>query len=208
MQISTSFLSSKNAPRDLRILNDTDTDFIHVDIMDGKFVKNKTMPFKEMKNIYKFTSKRLDIHLMVEKPMKYIKDYVTLNTEYLTIHLEINQNINDLLDLIKLYGVKCGLSIKPSTDLEELRPYLNKIDLVLLMSVEPGQGGQAFLEDTKDRIKQLKKMLNEEKSSAKISVDGGITNETKKFVKDADILASGSYIINSENFQEAIDSLR
>lgn len=208
MKISTSFLSSKNIPRDLRILNDTNTDYIHVDIMDGKFVKNKTMPFKEMKNIYKFTSKRLDVHLMVKKPKKYIEDYVTLNTEYLTIHLELDQDIHELLDLIALYGVKCGLSIKPSTDLEELRPYLKRLDLVLLMSVEPGEGGQAFLEDTVDRIKQLKKMIKEEKSHAKISVDGGIDNKTKQFVKDADILVSGSYIIKSDNFQEAINCLR
>ena len=88
MLISTSFLSSKNIPKDLVKLNDTDTDYIHVDVMDGKFVKNKTMPFSEMKNIYKYTSKRLDVHLMVKNPKKYIIDYATLNTEYITFHIE------------------------------------------------------------------------------------------------------------------------
>lgn len=208
MKISTSFLSSNNIPKTLKILNDTDTDYIHVDVMDGKFVKNKTMPFKEMKNIYKFTSKRLDIHLMVLKPKKYIKDYALLNTEYLTIHLEIKEDVLPLLELIKSYGIKCGLSIKPSTDPEELRPYLKEVDLVIVMSVEPGKGGQDFLEDTPDRLKQIKKMIKEEKSKALISVDGGINTETKDQVKEADILISGSYIINSDNFTEAIDKLR
>lgn len=208
MKISTSFLSSNNIPKALKILNDTDTDYIHVDVMDGKFVKNKTMPFKEMKNIYKFTSKRLDIHLMVLKPKKYIKDYALLNTEYLTIHLEIKEDVLPLLELIKSYGIKCGLSIKPSTDPEELRPYLKEVDLVIVMSVEPGKGGQDFLEDTPDRIKQIKKMIKEEKSKALISVDGGINDETKDQVKEADILISGSYIINSDNFTDAIDKLR
>lgn len=202
------FLSSNRIPRDLRILNETDTDFIHVDVMDGKFVKNKTMPFKEMRNIYKFTSKRLDVHLMVAKPEKYIKDYATLNTAYLTIHLEAHQDISKLLKLIQSYGIKCGLSIKPSTPIEELEPYLKELDLVLVMSVEPGYAGQDFLEDTPDRIKELKELIQRTDSKAKISVDGGIDDETRKQVNDADIVVSGSYIIQSDNFQEAIQRLR
>ena len=97
MEVSVSFLSSKNPAKDLRLLNDTDCDFIHVDIMDGKFVKNKTMPFREMKKISKFTDKRLDVHLMVSKPLKYIKKYVKLNTESITIHVEIDDDINMLI---------------------------------------------------------------------------------------------------------------
>ncbi len=209
MKISTSFLSSKNIPRDLTILNDTDVDYIHVDVMDGKFVKNKTMPFKEMKNIYKFTSKRLDVHLMVAKPYKYIKNYASLNTEYLTIHAEVEEDVGDLLNLIKSYGIKCGLSIKPTSDLELLRPYLSQVDLILVMAVEPGQGGQEFLPDTVERIKQIKKMLKDVKSKALLSVDGGINADTKKLIGTAvDILVSGSYVTNSNNFQDAIDTLR
>ena len=111
MLVSTSFLSSNNIPRDLKKLNETDTDYIHVDVMDGKFVPNKTMPFSEMKNIYKYTSKRLDVHLMVNDPTKYINDYATLNTEYITIHEEIDVDIIEMLKLIKSYGIKCGLAI-------------------------------------------------------------------------------------------------
>ena len=106
MLISTSFLSSKNIPKDLEKLNETSTDYIHVDIMDGKFVKNKTMPFSEMKHIYKYTSKRLDVHLMVKDPKKYIDDYATLNTEYITFHLETLCDIESNLQLIRKYGIK------------------------------------------------------------------------------------------------------
>ena len=105
MKTSISFLSSNNPPRDLRLLNETDCDYIHVDVMDGKFVKNKTMPFSEMKKISKYTDKRLDVHLMCANPLKYINDYASLNTEYITIHVEINEDINKLIKLIQLKQV-------------------------------------------------------------------------------------------------------
>ena len=152
MKVSASYLSSYSIEKDIMKLNDTDVDFIHVDVMDGKFVKNKTMPFRAMKNIYKFTSKRLDVHLMVAKPKKLIKKYAQLNTEYITIHVEIEEDINELIDLIHNYGIKCGLSIKPNTPLDMLTPYLEKIDMVLFMSVEPGKGGQEFIPETLIRI--------------------------------------------------------
>lgn len=208
MLVSTSFLSSKNIPKDLQRLNDTSTDYIHVDIMDGKFVKGKTMPFKEMRHIYKYTSKRLDVHLMVLNPSKYIKDYATLNTEYITFHVEVEQDIIENLNLIKSYGIKCGLSIKPDTKVSELVPFLPLLDLILVMSVEPGRGGQEFIKETEDKISEIKVLLQEYNSNAKISVDGGVNNVTKKYCKDCDILVSGSYITNSENFEEKIESLR
>lgn len=208
MLISTSFLSSKNIPKDLQKLNDTSTDYIHVDIMDGKFVEGKTMPFKEMRYIYKYTSKRLDVHLMVLNPTKYIKDYATLNTEYITFHIEIEQDIIENLNLIKSYGIKCGLSIKPDTKVSELVPFLPLLDLILIMSVEPGRGGQDFIKETEDKIKEIKVLLQEYNSNAKICVDGGIDNTTKEYCTECDILVAGSYITNSENFEEKIASLR
>ncbi len=208
MLISTSFLSSKNIPKDLLKLNETSTDYIHVDVMDGKFVKNKTMPFKEMKNIYKYTSKRLDVHLMVKNPKKYIDNYSTLNTEYITIHLELAENIDRYLTQIKNYGIKCGLAINPDTKVNELVPYLPLLDMILIMSVEPGKGGQEFIEETENKIKEIRILLNEYQSNVKISVDGGINNNTKKFCSESDIIVSGSYIINSDNFEEKINSLR
>lgn len=208
MKISASFLSSKDVVRDLIKLNETDVDYIHVDIMDGKFVKNKTMPFSEMKNIYKYTSKRLDVHLMVEDPESYIPLYASLNTEYITFHVEIERNIEEVLKLIKGYSIKAGLSIKPDTKVSELVPYLPFIDMILIMSVEPGAGGQKFIENTKNKITEVRALLNAYNSNAVISVDGGINNITKNFCEDADILAVGSYVVCSDNFQEKISSLR
>lgn len=207
MKVSVSYLSSKNIIEDLRKLTVTDTDYIHVDVMDGKFVKNKTLSFSELKEIHRYTNKRLDVHLMVKKPWKYIDDYATLNTEFITFHVE-TKNVQKTLDLIDSYGIKKGLSIKPETSLDELDPYLDNIDLILVMAVNPGKGGQEFIDNTIDRIKALKKKLKEHKSNALISVDGGINEAVAKKLKDVDILASGSYVINSDNYQEAINKLR
>ena len=208
MKISASFLSSKNIPEDLTKLNNTDVDYIHVDIMDGKFVHNKTMPFREMKHIYEYTSKRLDVHLMVEDPSKYIPLYAELNTEYITIHAEIEEDILKDLELIKSYSIKCGLAISPDTKVNELIPYLPYLDYILVMSVYPGKGGQQFIENTENKLKEVRALLDSYNIKAVISVDGGIDNTTKDKCKEADILVSGSYIIKSDNFQEKISSLR
>lgn len=207
MLVSTSFLSSLNPAKDLKKLNETDTDYIHIDVMDGIFVSGKTMPFKEMKKIYKYTSKRLDVHLMAEEPEKLIKKYATLNVEYITIHVE-SENVENNLKLIKSYAIKAGIAINPETKVSELVPYLPLVDMVLVMSVEPGKGGQAFLPKTKNKIKEIVKLLKEYKSDAIISVDGGINNETKVNCKNAAILVSGSYIISGDEFQERINKLR
>ena len=208
MKISASFLSSKDVISDLVKLNETDVDYIHVDIMDGKFVKNKTMPFSEMKNIYKYTSKRLDVHLMVDDPAAYVPLYASLNTEYITFHVEVDKNIEEILKFIRSYSIKAGLSIKPNTKVSELVPYLPFIDMILIMSVEPGEGGQKFIGETKNKIKEVRALLDSYNSNAVISVDGGINNETRNFCEEADILAVGSYVVCSDNFQEKISSLR
>lgn len=207
MLISTSFLSSKNPPKDIKELNETDTDYIHVDIMDGKFVKNKTMPFREMKKIDKYTTKRLDVHLMVEDAYNYIKDYASLNSEYITIHVESNRVKENLLE-IKNYGIKTGIALNPTTPVKEIVPYLPLVNQILIMSVEPGEGGQAFLEESIDKIKEVKVLLKEYKINAVINIDGGINDQTRKYCKDCDIVVGGSYIINSDNFQERINKLR
>ena len=208
MKISATFLSSSNVPVDLRKLNETDVDYIHVDVMDGKFVPNKTMPFREMRNIYKYTDKRLDVHLMVDDPKKYIPLYAELNTEYITFHVEVMEHIEECLELIKSYGIKCGLALRPSTPVKSLVPYLPLLDLVLVMSVEPGKGGQKFIPSSQEKIEEVRALLDSYHSKAVINVDGGINNETKDKCQECDILTSGSYIINSESFQQRIDSLR
>lgn len=208
MKVSASFLNCSNPAVDLAKLNETDVDFIHVDIMDGKFVSNKTMPFSEMKNISKYTSKRLDVHLMVENPKEYIPLYAGLNTEYITIHVEIDEDIMECLELIKRYSIKAGLSIKPNTKVSELIPYLPYIDMILVMSVEPGAGGQAFIEESEDRINEVRALIDSYNIPAVINVDGGINGDTVKRCKNCDIVTSGSYIVKSDNFQEKISSLR
>ena len=134
MEVSVSFLSSNNPAKDIKLLNDTDCDFIHVDIMDGKFVKNKTMPFREMRKISKYTDKRLDVHLMEANPLKNINLYAALNTECITIHVELKE-VSKYLELIKKYGIKCGLAINPDTDIMTLKPYLDIIDIIIVIIV-------------------------------------------------------------------------
>lgn len=208
MKVSASFLSSYYVEEDIMKLNETDVDFIHVDVMDGKFVPNKTLPFRAMKNIYKYTSKRLDVHLMVAKPKKLIKKYAQLNTEYITIHVELDEDILSLIDLIHNYGIKCGIALNPNTPIEALDPYLDQIEMVLFMSVEPGEGGQAFIPETLLKIKEFKKKIKEKKLNIVVNVDGGINLENCRKLRQADILVSGSCIINSDNFQDTITKLR
>ena len=207
-KISASFLNSKNIPGDLVKLNETDVDFIHVDVMDGKFVKNKTMPFSEMKNIYKYTDKRLIVHLIVENPSKYIPLYAELNTECIVFHIESSEDIVKNLELIKSFSIKCGLVINPETKVNELVPYLPYLDEVLVMSVIPGEGGQKFIPSTSDKLKELKELIKSYNLNILIDVDGGVCDDVLDKVVDADILTSGSYIINSDDYQEKITSLR
>ena len=181
-KISVSFLSSKNIPQDLRLLDSTDADYIHVDVMDGKFVKNKTMPFHEMKNIYKYTSKRLDVHLMVENPSKYIPLYAELNTEYITFHIEVEEDIKKNLELIKSYSIKCGLAIHPDTPIKSLVPYLPYLDEILVMSVVPGEGGQEFILQTEQKLQELHSLLDSYSLNIAVNVDGGINDITKNKV--------------------------
>ena len=208
MKVSTTFLSSKNVPRDLILLDKTDTDYIHVDVMDGKFVPNKTMPFSEMKHISDYTSKRLDIHLMVNEPSKYIPMYAELNAEYITFQIEIDEDIEKDLKMIKDYSIKCGLALKPDTKVSALIPYLPYLDLILVMSVEPGKGGQSFIPESEEKINEVRTLLESYNINAIINVDGGINDKTVYMCQNADMVSAGSYIVLSENFQEKITSLR
>lgn len=205
MELSVSILNSKDKIQMVRLLNNTDISYIHLDVMDGNFVYQNSLPIEEIKNLSKVSEKKLDIHLMVEDPLEYIEKIKDLpNIEYITIHLEINKDIKNILSKIKAYGYKSGLSIKPNTDLNKLNPYLNNLDLILLMTVEPGLGGQPFITSSSRRLKELKKIT---KSNIMLEVDGGINNITIKKVPDADIVVVGSYITNSENPVDKINSL-
>lgn len=211
MLVSASFLSSKDIPKFLTKLNDTDINYIHVDVMDGVYVKNKTMPFREMRHISDYTSKRLDVHLMVKNPLKYIPDYASLNTEYITIHKDIEDDLLTCLKEIKSYYIKTGIALKAEDEIKDIIPYLPYIDLILIMSVTPGAGGQTFQEEAVSKMKEaqiLKKEYSKDFSFI-VSVDGGINADTITKVNSyVDMVVSGSYLSNSTNLQETIATLR
>lgn len=197
MKVSVSILSSSIKPQDIvKKLDNTKADFIHVDIMDGKFVENKTWTISEVKKIVSYSKLPLDVHLMVENPSKYIEDYALLNTSYITFHYEAVKDIDKMINEIKNYGLKVGIAINPETDEKVLYPYLSKIDQVLVMSVHPGKSGQSFIENTPNKIENLKQEIINQNAKTIISVDGGINDETGKLCVDkgVDILVSASYI--------------
>lgn len=211
MLVSASFLSSKDIPKFLTKLNDTDINYIHVDVMDGIYVKNKTMPFREMRHISDYTSKRLDVHLMVKNPLKYISDYASLNTEYITIHKDIEDDLLTCLKEIKSYYIKTGIALKDEDEIKDIIPYLPYIDLILIMSVTPGAGGQGFQENSILKMKEVQvlKMEYSKDFSFIVSVDGGINADTITKVNNyVDMVVSGSYLSSSTDLQEAIDTLR
>mgnify|MGYP004678735427 FL=1 len=211
MLVSASFLSSKDIPKFLNKLNDTDINYIHVDVMDGVYVKNKTMPFREMRHISDYTSKRLDVHLMVKNPLKYIPDYASLNTEYITIHKDIEDDLLTCLKEIKSYYIKTGIALKEEDEIKDIIPYLPYIDLLLIMSVTPGAGGQGFQENSILKMKEVQvlKMEYSKDFSFIVSVDGGINADTITKVNNyVDMVVSGSYLSSSTDLQEAIDTLR
>ena len=196
MKISASFLTIDNIDN-VNKLVDCDIDYLHLDIMDGIFVNNKN----EVINIT--NKKPLDVHLMVNDVYKYIDIYKNLNPLFITFHYEAVTDVLEVINYIKKFNIKVGLSIKPSTKVEEIIPYLPYLDLVLVMSVEPGQGGQSFIMDTVDKIRKLKEL----KGNYLIEVDGGINDNTINLVNDADIIVVGSYI-TSGDYEERIRNLK
>ena len=207
MKISTSILSSKNRIESVLELNKTNTDYIHVDVMDGKFVEDVQFETYEKIHSIDLVSKRqMDIHLMVENPLEYINQLSNMNIEFITFHVEVKKDISKIINSIHDMGCKVGLAIKPGTDIKVLEKYLDEIDMVLVMSVEPGKGGQAFLESTVDRIKMIKELIGSR--NILVEVDGGINDKTIDNVRDVDIVVVGSYIINSDNYYKKIEELR
>lgn len=206
MKISVSVL--KEYDRLISAVNkvsESSADFLHVDVMDGKFVDNKKFPLEVVKDVKQISKKPLDIHLMVEN-YDLIKEYAKLTPEYLTFHVEIIDDYS-LIDYVKSLGIKVGLAINPETDIKYLVPYLDDIDLVLFMSVTPGAGGQEFKEEVVEKIKALKKIAP---SDLIVSVDGGVNGKTISLCKYAgcDMVVAGSYITNSINYDEKINSLK
>ncbi|OLA93449.1 MAG: hypothetical protein BHW63_01850 [Mycoplasma sp. CAG:611_25_7] len=193
-EVSGSFLSNNDKLYEINRLNNSNVDYIHFDVMDGKFVSNKNIIVSELPKLIDNVKKKIDIHFMVSNPDKYIEKICYYNIEYITIHYEI-KNLEDYIDKIKNYGFKVGIAIKPETDIEKIYYLLDKINLVLIMSVEPGKSGQKFI-DVSDKINKLKQEIINRKLNVKISVDGGINEEVLTYVKEADILVSSSFILS------------
>lgn len=193
-EVSGSFLSNNDKFYEINRLNNSDVDYIHFDVMDGKFVSNKNITVSELPKLIDAAKKKIDIHFMVNDPGKYIDKICFYNIDYITIHYEI-KNLEDYIDKIKDYGFKVGIAVKPETDIEKIYYLLDKINLVLIMSVEPGKSGQKFI-DVSDKINKLKQEIINRKLNVKISVDGGINEEVLTYVKEADILVSSSFILS------------
>ena len=187
-------------------------DWLHLDIMDGVFVPNISfgMPICEAIQNYPIFK---DVHLMIQSPQQYIQHFIDLKADLITFHLEAlryKKDVKSLINIIHDYGCACGISIKPNTPVESVVPFLKDLDLVLVMSVEPGFGGQKFQEQSIEKIKHLRKIIDENEYECLIQVDGGINNETAKLVKDAgvDVLVAGSYLFKSENMKQDIKKLK
>ncbi|MDO5568519.1 MAG: ribulose-phosphate 3-epimerase [bacterium] len=207
MKLSISILGIKNNEL-LDIINNSQADYIHLDVMDGKFVNNKNLTPRELTAIIKQCKKPLDIHIMANQLKEYIYNIDLNNIEYITFHYESINQISSSIKYIKEKNIKCGIAIKPSTPINILKPYLEEIDLILIMSVEPGFSGQTFLTNTYNRIKEVKKMIANKKIV--IEIDGGINSNNIKQISEngADIVVVGSYITNSNNINETIKTLK
>lgn len=196
MEVSVSFLKEGNYKKYIESINKTEADYIHFDVMDGKFVNNKNLPLKELLELIYFSEKKNDVHLMVKNPSKYIEKLALYDIEYLTIHSEID-NCDMFIDKIRSFGIKPGIAINPYTDVKKVLPLLSKVNLVLVMGVVPGESGQTFILETEKKIKILKEEIVKRGLSVKISVDGGICEEVLDKVRDADIVVSASYVLDN-----------
>ena len=213
--ISPSILSADfaNLERDIKKVENAGATWLHIDVMDGHFVPNITIGVPVVKSIKKITNLPLDVHLMIENPDKYIKPFAEAGANILTFHYEAcPDNIQNVIGMIKSFGIKAGLSIKPKTKPEEIIEYLPLLEMVLIMTVEPGFGGQAYIPESTDKIRALRKMLNDRGLTTDIEVDGGIKKDNLEMVLDAgaNVIVAGSAIFkddiekNTRDFMEIL----
>ena len=201
--------SFANMQDTVKLIDQSKAEYIHFDVMDGDFVPNLTFGPQFISNVRQYSNKTFDVHLMINRVGKFLEDYLKAGSDIITFHLEIDENINELITKIKTNDIKCGIAIKPATPWEDLKPYLNAIDQIIIMTVEPGFGGQKFMEDQLLKIEQLKKFISNNQLHVDLEVDGGVNYETGKKCVEAgsNILVAGSFLFNQENLTQASNQL-
>ncbi|QAA81626.1 ribulose-phosphate 3-epimerase [Aequorivita sp. H23M31] len=199
-----------NLQRDIEMINNSDADWFHLDVMDGLFVPNISYGMPVIKSIAKHAKKPLDVHLMIVDPDRYIKDFADLGANILSVHYEACNHLHRTLQAIKNEGMQAGVAINPHTNVILLEDVINDIDLVCLMSVNPGFGGQSFIEHTYKKVEQLKKIIKANGAQTKIEVDGGVTDKNARQLVDAgaDVLVAGSYVFGASNPPKIITDLK
>ena len=199
-----------NLQCDVEMINKSQADWFHIDIMDGVFVPNISFGMPVLRDIVKHATKTIDVHLMIVDPDRYIKTFANLGANILTVHYEACTHLHRTLQAIKAEGMQAGVALNPHTHISLLADVIKDIDLVCIMSVNPGFGGQSFIENTYDKVKALKQLIQDKGASTKIEIDGGVTNKNAVQLKEAgaDVLVAGSYVFKSEHPTQTIAGLK
>lgn len=207
--VAPSILSADfaNLEKEIRAVAEAGADWIHVDVMDGHFVPNLTIGIPVVKSLKKVSPIPLDVHLMIEEPERYVEGFIKAGSDYLTIHVEAAKDPVSVLKRIRELGAKAGITLRPGTSVDTVLPLLSLADLVLVMTVEPGFGGQSFMYDQIAKISRLRQEIRSKNLSCLIEVDGGINDETAKLCHEADVFVAGSYIFGRD-YKTAIASLK